>query len=86
LLHPSVTTTEGPPWTFLELEDDEKSDHSTRELKFLHPQYLSAEESLDHLHDTRRHVTEPGVIEHYDATEQAVRRLQVAGEAHGWSL
>lgn len=83
-LHPTVTTTEGPSWMYADLQESEQSERATRELNFLHPPYRTVEDSLNHLHDMRIGVTDPHVIEHYDASEHAIRRLHAAGEAHNW--
>jgi hypothetical protein len=85
-LHPTVTTTEGPAWTYAKLDEAEKSDHAARDLNFLHPPHRTAKDSLDHLRDMRIGVTDPHVLEHYDASEHAIKRLHAAGEADNWSF
>ena len=84
-LHPTVTTTEGPAWLYADLQEAEKSKDAERELNFLHPPHRTAADSLDHLHDMRIGVTDPRVLKHYDASEDAIKRLDAAGEALNWA-
>ncbi len=84
-LHPTVTASEGPQWMYAELRESERCEHANRELNFLHPPYRTPEQALAGIHDMRIGVTDPHVLEHYDASEPAIRRLNASGEAHNWS-
>jgi hypothetical protein len=85
-LHPTVTGSEGPQWMYADLQESERSEHANRELNFLHPPYRTSEQVLAGIHDMRIGVTDPHVLEHYDASEPAIRRLNASGESHHWSF
>ena len=85
-VHPSVKDTCGPAWLYNDLNDSEKSPDANRELNFLHPPYRTPDEALIALHDMRIGVTDAHVLEHYDASERAVRRLSALGSSNSWSF
>jgi hypothetical protein len=85
-LHPTVTASAGPLWFYTELAEHERSDRADRELNFLHPPYRTTEQAMTAIHDMRIGVTDPHVLEHYDASGPAIQHLNAIGEDLGWSF